>query len=104
MVYRGFDVGSAKPSMDERLGIPHHLIDVGSPIDITFNGYDFCQQAVNLIQVIDQEKQVPIVVGGTMMYAHLLQNIYHKGMPANNPDLRQSLNEGCYTRGKTLIV
>ena len=98
MVYRGFDVGSAKPTIDEQRGIPHHLIDIESPEHLVFNGYEFCQQALELIHTICNQKKCPILVGGTMMYAHLLQNIYPQGMPKTDLQLRHTYEEQAKTK------
>lgn len=99
MVYTGFDIGSAKPNLEERQGIIHHLIDIGRPDSLTFDGYQFCEQATLLIEDIHKRNKVPIVAGGTMLYAHLLNHIYHQGMPPKDHELRALLHERVKTEG-----
>lgn len=66
-VYKGFDVGTAKPSLEEQKAIPHHLLDIADPK----NGYSavlFKEQANQAITAITQRKKLPIMVGGTGLY------------------------------------
>ena len=68
-VYRGLDIGSAKPSTAEREGIPHHLIDVADITDTQFTVALFREQAQNAIDDILSRKKLPIVVGGSGLYS-----------------------------------
>ncbi|MEC8383723.1 MAG: tRNA (adenosine(37)-N6)-dimethylallyltransferase MiaA [Pseudomonadota bacterium] len=72
-VYRGLDIGSAKPSFVERQLVPHHLIDCVD-VDQPYSAYDFCEQAKLAIQSIKSRGKVPILSGGTMMYYHAFEN------------------------------
>src|SRR5580692_10594338 len=63
MVYRGMDIGSAKPDNT----IPHYLIDIRNP-DETYSAGQFCQDAVEAIQTIQKHHHTPLLVGGTMLY------------------------------------
>lgn len=70
-VYRGFDIGSAKPSKDEQAKVPHHLLDI---VDST-QGYtagDFIHHAHPIIEKLHQKNIVPIIVGGTGFYLRAL--------------------------------
>src|SRR6266849_8322176 len=70
-LYRGFDVGTAKPSASERRGIPHHLIDVLDPSDeATAGGYR--QLALAVLQDLRQRKRLPIFTVGTGLYLRVL--------------------------------
>lgn len=73
LVYRGFDIGTAKPSMLERDGIRHHLIDVCDPWE-SYSAARFCEDATSLIEHIRGRGAVPLLVGGTMLYFNALQN------------------------------
>lgn len=66
-VYKGFDIGTAKPSLEEQRAIPHHLLDIADPK----NGYSavlFKEQANQAVTAITQRKKLPIMVGGTGLY------------------------------------
>eukprot|EP00871_Galdieria_phlegrea_P003828 jgi/Galph1/4446/GphlegSOOS_G3055.1 len=79
-VYRKMDIGSNKPSLSEREGIPHHLIDIVEPTH-EFSAGEFFQLARSTTQEILQRGKIPIVVGGTSMYVRWF--IY--GLPATPP-------------------
>ncbi len=73
LVYRGMDIGTAKPSLDERQGVTHHLIDIIEPTD-AFSAGQFREQSLSLIKQIVERGKTPILVGGTMLYFHVLLN------------------------------
>src|SRR5436305_1232916 len=66
-VYRGMDIGTAKPSLAERQGIPHHGFDLVSPGE-HFTAYDFQVLAQRLVADISAQGKLPIIVGGTGLY------------------------------------
>lgn len=70
-VYRGMDIGTAKPDARDRLEIPHHLIDVADP-DEEFNAGRFVDEAESAIREIRKRGGIPLVVGGTGMYIRSL--------------------------------
>lgn len=75
LVYRGFDIGTAKPTLEERRGIPHHLIDVIDPKIEPYRKFsvgEFQIRATDLIREIRSRKKIPIVVGGTGLYIQAL--------------------------------
>jgi len=72
MVYRGMDIGTAKPSREELAKIPHHLIDIRDPIE-PYSAGEFRQDAWAAIQSIHAKNKLPILVGGTMLYFKALQ-------------------------------
>jgi tRNA dimethylallyltransferase len=72
MIYRGMDIGSAKPSLKEQQSQPHHLLDILDPSQ-TYSAGQFCQDASALIKNIQQRGKFPILVGGTMLYFKALQ-------------------------------
>lgn len=70
-VYRGFDIGTAKLNLDERKGVPHHLIDICDQSE-TFSAGHFATEARRTIAEISQRGRVPIVAGGTGFYIRAL--------------------------------
>jgi tRNA dimethylallyltransferase len=71
MVYRGLDVGTAKPSRPERARVPHHLIDIRDPAE-TYSAGQFVRDARSAIDAIHRDGKLPLLVGGTMLYFHAL--------------------------------
>ena len=71
LVYRGADVGTAKPTVEEREGIPHHLIDIRSPKE-NYSVQEFQQEAGRLIHALNEKRCLPLLVGGTGLYVQSL--------------------------------
>lgn len=90
-VYRGMDIGTAKPTKEQRLLIPHHLIDTRDVTE-SFNVVDFYYEARQACQLILDRDNVPIVVGGSGFYLHALLYGPPSG-PPSIPELRKSLEE-----------
>ncbi len=89
LVYRGMDVGTAKPTPAERAGVPHHLIDIRDPRD-TYSAAAFVADATRLIGEINARGALPLLVGGTMLYFKaLIDGI--DAMPSADPALRARL-------------
>ena len=91
LVYRGMDIGTAKPDLKERDGIKHHLIDILDPSE-SFSAGEFRDKALGLIHDISARGKVPVLVGGTMLYFHVLINGIAK-LPDANEKIRQEINE-----------
>lgn len=75
LVYRGFDIGSAKPDEAERQGVVHHLVDILPP-DATFNVTDFVERARPIIHALNAKGKIPILAGGTGLYVKALLEGY----------------------------
>ena len=90
-IYKGMDIGTAKPSHAIRQRIPHHLIDILSPEE-TFNAADFKRQAEETIQRVQEEDKLPILVGGSGLYIRAVVNGLFVG-PGTDWDLRERLKE-----------
>lgn len=90
LVYRGMDIGTAKPSLEERAGVPHHLIDIIDPRD-AFSTGQFREQAGCLIREIAQRGRLPLLVGGTMLYFNAL---FHglAELPVADPAVRRTID------------
>jgi tRNA dimethylallyltransferase len=70
-VYRGMDIGTAKPSLEIRRTVPHHLIDILDPT-ASYSAGEFVRDAVDAMQEIWDRGRQPLLVGGTMLYFHAL--------------------------------
>lgn len=90
-VYRGMDIGTAKASVEDRLLIPHHLIDIRN-IQEGYNVVDFFYEARQACQQIIDRGNVPIVAGGSGFYLHALLYGPPSG-PPSVPEVRQALEE-----------
>jgi tRNA dimethylallyltransferase len=88
-VYRGFDIGSAKPTAEERERVRHHLVDVVDPGD-GFSAADYARRARRALREITDRGRLPIVAGGTGLYLKaLLQGLF--AGPSRDPALRARL-------------
>lgn len=97
LVYRGMDIGTAKPTRAERRKIRHHLLDLASPRS-NFSVYLHRKRALEAIQEISRREKIPLVVGGSGLYV----NAIWKGLsdhPAGNAKLRGRLMEEAKRKG-----
>lgn len=89
LVYRGMDIGTAKPTAAEQAQVPHHLIDILDPAE-AYSAADFRRDALRLIAEITARGRVPLLVGGTMLYFRvLLQGIAE--MPRADAEVRDAI-------------
>ena len=90
LVYKGFDIGTAKPSIEERGGIPHYMIDIAEPEEDYSAGL-YANEAKKVINDIRSRGKIPIVAGGTGLYINILLMNYD--LPKVEPDyeLREQL-------------
>ena len=89
LVYRGMDIGTAKPSAAELALVPHHLVDIRDPLQ-AYSAAEFVRDAERLVLEINQRGRLALLAGGTMMYFKaLLQGI--DAMPPANADVRAEL-------------
>lgn len=91
LVYRGMDIGSAKPSAEELAQVPHHLIDVRDPAD-PYSAADFRVDAEALVAEILARGKTPLLVGGTMLYFKALLDGL-ADMPAADPAVRLGIEQ-----------
>ncbi len=99
-VYRRLDVGTAKPSEDEREGIPHHLIDLVDP-DVPFSAAEYGVLGREAISGVLSRGAVPIVCGGTGLYLEALRDARHQNAPGADEAYRASLLAEANTEGGT---
>ena len=90
-VYRGMDIGTAKPTAKERARVPHHMIDVADPRE-EFSAGEYLRQAEIVIDKIKARGKKPLVVGGTGLYVRALTEGIFEG-PAADWGLREELVE-----------
>ena len=91
MVYRGMDIGTAKPSIDELKQAPHQLIDICDPVD-SYSAGQFCADALREIQNTYSHNRLPLLVGGTMLYFNkLLFGLAQ--LPTANPVIRDDIEQ-----------
>lgn len=89
LVYRGMDIGTAKPTLAERGGVAHHLLDILDPAE-SYSTAAFRSQALQLIADIQQRGKLPILVGGTMLYFNALTQGLAE-LPSADTDVRAAL-------------
>jgi len=91
LVYRGMDIGTAKPSAAERAQAPHHLIDILDPAD-AYSAMQFRQDALRLVADIQRRGRLPLLVGGTMLYFKALREGLDE-LPQADPQVRARLDQ-----------
>jgi len=101
LVFKGMDIGTAKPTQEERGGVPHHLIDILDPAD-SFSTGQFRKQALHLMDDIVGRGKIPILVGGTMLYFNAL-NSGLAVLPEANADIRAKLDQDLARLGKEAL-
>ena len=97
MVYRGMDIGTAKPDATILAIAPHHLINIREPED-PYSAAQFREDALAEITAIQAKGKIPLLVGGTMLYFRALREGM-ASMPSANPELRSQLSQEGETLG-----
>jgi len=97
LVYRGMDIGTAKPAAAERAAVPHHLINIRDPLQ-AYSAAEFVRDATRLIGEIQARGRRPLLVGGTMLYFKALFTGLD-AMPAAHPALRAQIDAEARERG-----
>ena len=91
MVYRGLNIGSAKPDQKTLYNYPHHLIDICDP-SVNYSLGDFYEDANEAIKLIHSKERIPMLVGGTMMYFNALtKGLSH--LPSSDQAIREKLED-----------
>ena len=89
LIYRGMDIGTAKPTAEELAQAPHRLLDIRDPSQ-AYSAADFRQDALREIEAIVAQGRIPLLVGGTMLYYKaLLEGL--SPLPAADPVIRQAI-------------
>lgn len=101
-VYRGMDIGTAKPTEEELAAVPHHLVDI-LPADAKFDVVDFKEQAEALIKDINARGKLPIIAGGTGLYIKALLEDYAFNSVDADEEMRQELEQFALENGKEAL-
>ena len=96
-VYRGFDIGTDKVPMEQRQGVPHHLIDVADPAE-EYSAARYAREAAAAVRDITARRRLPILVGGTGLYFRALARGFFPG-PGRDEALRARLERIALLRG-----
>jgi len=97
LIYRGMDIGTAKPTRAEQALVPHHLLDIRDPAD-AYSAADFRRDAFACIEDIVQRGKIPVLVGGTMLYYKaLLEGL--SPLPEADPAIRHQIEQEAATLG-----
>jgi tRNA dimethylallyltransferase len=97
LVYRGMDIGTAKPTAAEQAAVPHHLIDILDPLD-SYSAAEFVRDAKRLAAEISARGRLPLLVGGTMLYFKALFDGLST-LPQADADLRAAIDAQATERG-----
>ena len=97
LVYRGMDIGTAKPSREERARVPHHLVDICDPRE-SYSAAEFAGDASRLISEINSRGRLALLVGGTMLYFKALFEGLD-AMPPAQPTIRAEIEAEAAARG-----
>jgi tRNA dimethylallyltransferase len=96
-VYRDMDIGTAKPSAEERAACPHHLIDIVSP-EQSYSAAAFRADALRLMHDITARGRIPLLAGGTMLYFKALREGLSE-LPEADPGIRAQIDEAAMRHG-----
>lgn len=96
-VYRGMDIGTAKPSAEERRAVPHHLIDLLDPNE-RYSAGRFREDAIRVVGEILSRGKIPLLVGGTMLYYRALAEGLDE-LPPASAEIRAQIDEEAAAKG-----
>ncbi len=97
LVYRGMDIGTAKPTAEELAQVPHHLIDIRDPLH-AYSAAEFARDATRLMADIRARDKLPLLVGGTMLYLKALRDGIDD-LPTAQPELRADIEQQALALG-----
>jgi tRNA dimethylallyltransferase len=97
LVYRGMDIGTAKPSAEELAQVPHHLIDIRDPLQ-AYSAAEFARDATDLMADIRARGKLPLLVGGTMLYLKALRDGIDD-LPTAQPEVRAQIEDQAMALG-----
>ena len=100
-VYREFEIGTAKPSLEERRRVPHHMIDIAGPAEVVTAG-DYSRLARQAVRDITARGRLPIVAGGSGLYLRAFLEGLFPGPPRSD-ELRARLRERAAERGQEYL-
>jgi len=91
LIYKGMDIGTAKPSVEELQAVPHHLINTHDPME-SYSASEFVEDVHQLVEQIFARGKLPVLVGGTMMYYNALQQGMND-LPSADEAIRKTLQQ-----------
>ena len=101
-IYKGMDIGTAKPSLEERKGIPHHLIDLVNP-DEAFTVADFQTHYQRKLSELQEKNKTALLSGGTGLYVRAVTRGFDFPDPPGDPDLRDALRQKAAAEGNQAL-
>ena len=101
LIYRGMDIGTAKPTAAELARAPHRLIDIVDPSQ-SYSAAEFAKDAKQAIKEIQQAGKTPLLVGGTMLYFKALLEGF-SDLPETDPELREQLQQRLQNEGSVAL-
>ncbi|MBR5808591.1 MAG: tRNA (adenosine(37)-N6)-dimethylallyltransferase MiaA [Clostridia bacterium] len=101
-IYKYMNIGTAKPTEEEKQGIPHHMMDFLEP-EVNFSVADYCQMAGEIIRDIDSRGKIPVIVGGTGLYIDSLVNGVDFGEEQGDQKIREELAELAEKEGNEAV-
>lgn len=101
-VYKGLDIGSAKPSEEEKKDVPHYLIDVASPKD-SFSVGDYEELAVPAVEDISGRGKIPIICGGTGFYVNSVLYRMSYGLSKGDIGIRRKYERAAEEKGREFV-
>ena len=102
-IYKYMDIGTAKPTLEERQGVPHHLIDIIEPNE-KFSVADYKRLAETQIKKAIQKDTIPILAGGTGLYIKAVIDNYYFPEAAVNIDYRRKLEKEFWEKGDLIRI
>lgn len=102
LVYKGLDIGTAKPSEEEKLGVPHYMIDVAEPF-AEYSVSDYREAALPIVEKMVSEGKIPVICGGTGFYINSLLFDLSYGKVAAAPEVREKYEKLAEERGKEYV-
>ena len=102
LVYKGLNVGTAKPTTEEKDGVVHHMIDVASPFE-NYSVSDYEKAALPIVDSLISRGKTPVICGGTGFYVNSLLYSFSYGNTAANESVRQKLEELLQSDGKEAL-
>lgn len=101
-IYKYMNIGTAKPTDEEKQGIPHHMMDFLEP-SVNFSVADYCQMAGEITRQIDERGKIPVIVGGTGLYIDSLVNGVDFGEEQGDEKIREELTELAEKEGNEAV-
>ena len=102
LVYKGLNIGTAKPTLDERAGVPHYMIDVVEPTE-SFSVSDYEEMALPIVEKLLKTGKTPIICGGTGFYINSLLYKSQFGNVGANEELRAEYERLAEEKGKEYV-